>query len=158
MDSMKYYDFLKHGVDYGGTGYNANACGMVTNDNLPFFHVWDAVEHVVRKSPDIDYTHDKPVRRDIEQCKALVRNLNPELERLMDLIEINLGKRQKELNSLVELHNKLSDSDLLEHVRKAVLHDEIVRKGGEFSGVIWASQLIRKRILEFINITSMKGG
>lgn len=158
MDSMKYYDFLKHGVDYGESGFNANACGAVTNDNLPFFHMGDAVKHVLRKSPDINYTLYKPVKQDVTQCKALTRTINPELERMLELIEINLNERQKELDSLVEQCNKLSDSDLLESVHKKVLRDEIIRKSGEFSGVVAVSQMIRDRHIEFINITSIKGG
>ena len=158
FQNKKYYDFLHRGVNYGDSGFNANAVGAVTEDNVPFFEVGKAVAYMLRKYPDIDYIQTKPVRIDKPACKQLAKALQPELERLVDLLERNLEEQKQVIDAFVEQRNKLSDKDLLQSVHKKVMTDDIIRKGGEYSGVCSAVQLIRKRLIEFINISSMKGG
>ena len=156
MDNKRYYDFLNHGIEWKDKP-NINGHGFYTSDRIPFFNAGDAVKHVITHYPEAE-TNDKFIKENPSICRELVKTIEPELRRLVDLLEVNLEERSKEIDSIVEQRNKLSDKDLLESVHKKVLTDDIIRKGGEYSGVCSAVQLIRERLIEFINLSSMKGG
>ena len=159
MNEKEYYDFMIHGVDYGQNNrINVNDVGFITWDGLPFYHVGDAVKYIMRKYPEME-AKSKPILKDTGQCKILAKGIEPEIRRFVDyLVEDELNKRKKELDSMVEDCNRLSDSDFLESVQKSVLRDEIFRKSGEYSGIVTVQHMLRERLLEFINISSMKGG
>ena len=125
---------------------------------LLFLHPVESYRRHVSCGRVVDGVIRKPVRIDKPACKQLAKALQPELERLVDLLERNLEEQKQVIDAFVEQRNKLSDKDLLQSVHKKVMTDDIIRKGGEYSGVCSAVQLIRKRLIEFINISSMKGG
>lgn len=156
MDDKKYYDFLNHGIEWKYKP-NINGHGFVTLDGMPFYNAGDAVKYVIKHFPETE-PKDKPIKEDPKVCKELVKTIEPELRWLVDLLEVNLEERNKEINSVVEQRNNLSDHNLLESVQKKVLTEDIIRKGGEFSGVCTATHMIRERLIEFIYISSMNGG
>ena len=156
MDDKRYYDFLNHGIEWKDKP-NINGHGFYTSDRIPFLKAGDAVKHVITHYPEAEPNY-LLIKENPVLCRELVKTIEPELRRLLGLLESNIEERNKEIDSLVEQRNSLSDRNLLESVQKKVLTDEIIRKGGEFSGVIFTTHMIRDRLLEFINISSMKGG
>src|SRR5699024_3722425 len=102
-----YYEFLNK-INYEGQRKDINGQGFVALNSIPFKNARNAIEFIVKHHPDNAPSYGTIVKNR-KQCRELAIADYPEVEYLLQHVEIQLRVAHNYLDRLVEQRDSTKD-------------------------------------------------
>lgn len=127
MKDKKYYEFLNK-INYEGQRKDINGQGFVALNSIPFKNARNAIKFIVTHHPDYAPS-DGTIVQNRKQCRELAIAVYPEVEYLLQYVEIQLRVAHNYLDRLVEQRDSTKDQFVKTYLQKRVIEQIGVVKG-----------------------------